>query len=120
MVSGNKSQGSAALGNGDAGTQADNNPSGTREEKMKVVVRVRPLQAKEESWPKTAADNGPDTSVPATITIQVARIRAGASCWANGVCGRPATTGKRSDVGEEWSAKGSQGRRCICQRSDAR
>ncbi|KAE9028194.1 hypothetical protein PF011_g1689 [Phytophthora fragariae] len=70
MVSGTNSQESAAVDNGGAD---DNNPNGAREEKMKVVVRVRPLQAKEESWPKAATDidvHGPDTSAPATITLQ--------------------------------------------------
>ncbi|KAJ8561812.1 hypothetical protein ON010_g7869 [Phytophthora cinnamomi] len=73
MVGGTESQGTA-VDNGDAGSQADNNPSGANEEKMKVVVRVRPFQAKEEAWPKTAADadvRGPDTIVSATITAQV-------------------------------------------------
>ncbi|KAG6610130.1 kinesin-like protein [Phytophthora cinnamomi] len=72
MVGGTESQGTA-VDNGDAGSQADNNPSGANEEKMKVVVRVRPFQAKEEAWPKTAADadvRGPDTIVSATITAQ--------------------------------------------------
>jgi hypothetical protein len=50
----------------------DNNPSAASEEKMKVVVRVRPLQAREESWPTaTETEVRGHDSAPATITIQV-------------------------------------------------
>ncbi|GMF23918.1 unnamed protein product [Phytophthora lilii] len=79
MASGSKPRGGAdaeVLKEGkamNASSHSDNNSSATSEEKMKVVVRVRPLQANEEPWPKAieADVHGPDATTPATITIQV-------------------------------------------------
>ncbi|KAG7393755.1 hypothetical protein PHYPSEUDO_004518 [Phytophthora pseudosyringae] len=78
MVSGGKPQGSAAVNaanDGDplsSGSHIDSNSSAAHEEKMKVVVRVRPLHAREEPWPEAAeADvRGPDGGLPARITVQ--------------------------------------------------
>ncbi|KAG6976652.1 hypothetical protein JG688_00001136 [Phytophthora aleatoria] len=56
---------------GDA-VSASSRSNNSSEEKVKVVVRVRPLQAREEPWSKAAeADvRGPDVNSTATITVQ--------------------------------------------------
>ncbi|ETI43625.1 hypothetical protein F443_11484 [Phytophthora nicotianae P1569] len=77
-----KPQGGSAVnvtnvaGNGDAmsaGSNYDNNT--VANEKMKVVVRVRPLQAREEPWPKAAEDiRGTEGNSTATITVQQSEV----------------------------------------------
>ncbi|GMF43283.1 unnamed protein product [Phytophthora fragariaefolia] len=78
MSGGIKSQGAGGVDNGDASSRIENNGGGPREEKVKVVVRVRPLQPKEEEWPK-AAEAGNSTA-PATITIKVMWLEVHSRC----------------------------------------
>ncbi|KAF1773922.1 Kinesin-like protein [Phytophthora cactorum] len=74
MVSESRPQEGSAVNmpsDGDA-VSASSRSNNSSEEKVKVVVRVRPLQAREEPWSKAAeADvRGPDVNSTATITVQ--------------------------------------------------
>ncbi|KAK1947961.1 Kinesin-like protein KIF15 [Phytophthora citrophthora] len=52
----------------------DNNSNAPSEEKMKVVVRVRPLQAREEAW-SNGTEVDANVNLPTTIIIQENEVR---------------------------------------------
>lgn len=104
--------GTAIDANGVGAGCSDNNPNALSEEKMKVVVRVRPLQAREEAWSKAGEE---DLNLPATITIQVVLCMKCYKTEHSTFCGVYCTTGKRGKVGEEWSTEDFESRRSVYQ-----